>query len=100
KVNPHEVEAEIRRVPGVRDVLVKARQNRLTGNILVAEVVPRSAGPPRSWGSPQEAGNSGPELERSILQHLQQRLQVFKIPRIIKFVPELDMTRTGKKVRS
>ena len=38
KVNPHEVENEIKRQKGVIDVLVKARNNRITGSILTAEV--------------------------------------------------------------
>jgi acyl-coenzyme A synthetase/AMP-(fatty) acid ligase len=86
KVNPHEVEEEIRKVDGVRDVRVSPRANRLTGYILMAEVV-------------KDEAIENDLLEKRILSELQSRLQNFKIPRIVRFVPELQLTRTGKKER-
>jgi acyl-coenzyme A synthetase/AMP-(fatty) acid ligase len=86
KVNPHEVEEEIRKVDGVLDARVKARSNRITGNILTAEVT-------RSGNLPES------DLENTILKHLRESLQEFKIPRLFKFVDKLELTRTGKKER-
>ena len=86
KVNPHEVEEEIRKVEGVLDARVKARANRITGNILMAEITKQNG--------LAEAG-----LEKRILDHLKNSLQEFKIPRIFKFVDKLELTRTGKKER-
>ena len=39
KVHPEEIEAVINQHPGVRMSLVRARQNPITGSIVVAEVV-------------------------------------------------------------
>ena len=87
KVNPHEVEEVIRGVPGVQDVLVGARANRITGNILEAEVV---AG----------AGREERALEDAIRRAVQAVLQPYKVPRIIRFVDAIRSTRTGKKARA
>lgn len=86
KVNPHEVENEIRKVEGVVDVTVKARKNSVTGNIVTAEV------------EKLKKFNSE-KLQEEILAYLKPALQSFKIPRIIKFVDKLDITKTGKKKR-
>lgn len=86
KVNPHEVENQIMQLKGVLDVTVKARANKITGNILVADIVK------------QEELDSI-EFERYISENLKSSLQSWKVPRIIKFVDCLDSTRTGKKVR-
>lgn len=86
KVNPHEVEEEIMRVDGVSQVLVRPRENRITGNLLVADVV-------------KSKEVSEKELERRIIRHLKERLQYWKLPRMIHFVEKLELTKTGKKVR-
>lgn len=86
KVNPHEVEEEIMKIPGVQDVLIKSRANRITGNILEAEIV-------------AVKGANVDDLEIYIQKHLKNNLQNWKVPRIFKFVNEIQKTRTGKKVR-
>jgi len=86
KVNPHEVEDEIKKIDGVVDVIVKARSNRITGNILVAEVKIND-------------GIDKREKEKEITKILEKRLQSWKIPRIFTFVDNIELTRTGKKVR-
>lgn len=80
KVNPTEVEECIRECKGVKDAFVYGRANRITGNIIMGEVVRREES----------------VTEKSIREELQQKLQEFKIPRIIKFVEHLSVTRTGK----
>lgn len=83
KVNPHEVEEVIRSYPGVSDVVVYSKRNSVLGNIICCNIVSLTAS----------------LKEKDIRLYLSQRLQEFKIPRIIKFVDKLDMTRTGKITR-
>jgi len=86
KVNPNEVEEEIKKIRGVIDVRVYSKSNRITGNIIVADVV-------------KEKDIDSEELESMILEYLNNTLQFWKVPRIINFVDSLELTRTGKKVR-
>jgi acyl-coenzyme A synthetase/AMP-(fatty) acid ligase len=86
-VNPTEVEAILNQVPGVIDIAVTGRANKLTGNIIVAEVV-------------KEAGIDEKELTKMIKAYASEHLQSWKTPRIITFVDEIVKTRTGKKGRS
>lgn len=85
-VNPHEVELELFQLPFIVDVIVKARVNRITGNIIAADIIIDN--------SLDEA-----DAKKIIKSHLSTRLQVWKIPRIIKVVDSFPHTRTGKKVR-
>lgn len=87
KVNPHEVETAICQLPWVQDAVVKARSNRITGNILTADIETNTV-----------IDESTAQLE--LIQYLQTILQPFKIPRIIHFVSTLQLTRTGKKDRT
>lgn len=83
KVNPTEVEDALRSYPGVTDARVGSKKNSVLGNLVVAEVVAQP-----------EARN-----EAELRSYLQTKLQEFKIPRVIRFVEALDMTRTGKVKR-
>jgi acyl-coenzyme A synthetase/AMP-(fatty) acid ligase len=83
KVNPLEVEAVLRQHPSVQDVVVSGRPNSVLGSLLEAEVVLHSAG----------------VAEAELRAFLGERLQPFKVPRIIRFVPELKTTFTGKALR-
>jgi acyl-coenzyme A synthetase/AMP-(fatty) acid ligase len=80
KVNPAEVEMALAEHPQVREARVFGRANPVLGKILCAEVVP---------GNP-------PPGEPEIRQFLAARLQPFKVPRVIRLVPSIDKTRTGK----
>ncbi len=80
KVNPEEVEEAIRSCKGIHNVIVYGKENKLIGNIICCEVV--------------RIDNS--LTESSIRNFLSDKLQEFKIPRIIKFVEKLQTTRTGK----
>lgn len=86
KVNPYEVENEIKKINGIIDVLVSSKENKITGNILIAEII-------------IEEGLSEKNIEKEINIILKNKLQPWKIPRIIKFVKELEKTRTEKKLR-
>lgn len=81
KVNPLEVESIILQINGVLQVVVFGKQNSVLGNILCAEVIL------------QESSNLS---EFEIRNFLSGKLQDFKIPRKIKFVDKITITRTGK----
>ena len=85
KVNPGEVENAIMAMEGVRQALVYGKANSILGNVLCADVQ-------------LEEGCTLTELD--IKKALAEQLQDFKIPRRIKFVAEMTMTRTGKIKRS
>lgn len=86
KVNPLEVENVLKEIPEIKDIVVKSRKNSVTGEIIVADVV-------------KEKEVDGKELKKMIKKYASTHLQQWKIPRIIKFVNEIQVTRTGKKVR-
>lgn len=85
KVNPEEVEAALMSVAGIRQSLVYGRSNSVLGNVVCADVV-------LEQGSRLDAVG--------IRQSMQGRLQDFKIPRRIRIVDALPLTRTGKLKRS
>ena len=85
KVNPNEVENIIREIDGVQEVIVYGKANSVLGNILCADV---------------KISPSSNYTELEIKKLLRNYLQDFKIPRRIKFVDELSLTRTGKLKRS
>ena len=85
KVNPGEVEDAIMAMEGVRQALVYGKANSILGSVLCADVQ-------------LEEGFTLTELD--IKKQLASQLQDFKIPRRIKFVEEMSLTRTGKLKRS
>lgn len=113
KVNPREVEAVLRSHPAVQDAAVFGRANSVMGQILVAEVVLKAAEPPGNGeGSTENGSNSQSPLtnphspisapqfcEAQLRVWLGEHLQPFKVPRIIRFVPSLRSTYSGKVKR-
>ncbi len=85
KVNPNEVEMAIMEIKGVRQVMVYGKSNSILGNVLCADVV-------------LEPCTMLKELD--IKKVLSSQLQDFKIPRRIKFVEDISLTRTGKMKRA
>jgi len=81
KVNPLEVESVIQQLPDVIQVMVYGKANSVLGNVLCAEV---------------KLQEFSALSEFSIRQYLSEKLQDFKIPRKIKFVNFISLTRTGK----
>lgn len=84
KVNPGEVEVAIQDIEGVRQAMIYGKANSILGNVLCADVV-------------LEPGFELTELH--IKKVLSSQLQDFKVPRRIKFVGEISLTRTGKMKR-
>lgn len=87
KVHPEEVEAVINRHPEVFVSLVRTRRNPITGAIVTADVALRSG----------EQG--GPRLERELIGFCRSSLAGHKVPAVIKFVPRLAVSETGKLIR-
>lgn len=85
KVNPGEVENILLSIEGVKQVLVYGKANSILGNVLCADIQ-------------LEDGVSLTDVE--IKKTLRSQLQDFKIPRRIKFVVQMSLTRTGKLKRS
>ncbi len=85
KVNPQEVEEILQTISGVEALKVYSKSNSVLGNIVCCDIV----------------CVSGVELQESTIRlYLQTKLQEFKIPRIIRFVDNLETTRTGKLKRN
>ena len=80
KVDPAEVERHLLAHPGVTLARVFGRSNSVTGAILAAEVVAREPG----------------LEEASLRRYLAERLRAPQVPRLIRLVSELELTRTGK----
>ena len=83
-MNPGEVEVTITDIEGVKQALVYGKANSILGNVLCADVV-------------LEPGAELKEID--IKKILGTQLQDFKIPRRIKFVDDILLTRTGKMKR-
>jgi acyl-coenzyme A synthetase/AMP-(fatty) acid ligase len=80
KINPLEVEEEIRKIDGVHDTYVFAKVNSVTGYILCCYIV-----------------RSNMNISESYVRlTLRKKLQEHKIPRLIYFKEFLDTTNTGK----
>jgi len=93
KVHPEEVEAVINRHPQVRASLVRSRKNLITGAIVIADVVLRTA------AADANACDRSDEVKREILAACRQALANYKVPAAIRFVAALDVAATGKSLR-
>jgi acyl-coenzyme A synthetase/AMP-(fatty) acid ligase len=91
KVHPEEVEAAINRHPAVSASLVRARKSPITGAIVAAEVVLKDRSTP--------GGDLTAQIEREILAICRQHLAPHKVPAVIRFVPSLNVSATGKLIR-
>lgn len=99
KVNPHEVEAVLGEHTGVAQVRVFGRKNSVMGNILCAEVV-AVGGQSAKGEAPSAERDSQPLTEVALRAFAAERLQPFKVPRMIRLVDSLATTRTGKLSRT
>ena len=84
KINPHEVEDFLCDHFAVKNALVFGKKNSVLGNILCCDI---------------QVNEGFTVTEDEIRNYLSAQLQDFKIPRRIKFVEEIEITRTGKKTR-
>lgn len=81
KVNPNEIEELLNSHANIIISRVIGKPNSVLGNIIVAEVV----------------SNTKTLSEKQLRVFLNDRIQPFKIPRLISFVDEISLTRSGKK---
>lgn len=83
-INPTEVESVISEISDVIQVIVYGKPNSVLGNILCADIMLKT--------------NS--ELtEIKLREYLKKHLQDFKVPRRVKFVEKITLTRSGKLKR-
>ena len=90
KVHPEEVEAVINQHPRVRMSLVRAKRSPVTGAIVIADVVLKSAAGP---------SRGEPDVKDEILELCRGALPRHKVPATISFVPALAVAATGKLAR-
>lgn len=83
KVNPNEIETHLLKIDGVQQAYVYGKPNSVLGNILYAEIQTYKT---------LEAN----EIRKKLLETLQD----YKVPRMIKIVDKIDVTRTGKIKRT
>lgn len=93
KVHPEEVEAVINRHPSVEMSLVRARKNPITGAVVVADIVAKS-----EHGSAGVTAGSD-AVKNEILENCRRALAAHKVPTVIRFVPSLPVTPSGKLAR-
>jgi acyl-coenzyme A synthetase/AMP-(fatty) acid ligase len=91
KVHPEEVEAVINSHPRVRMSLVRSRRNPITGAVVTADVVLADAA-----GAEPAADE---RIRHEILDACRTMLAPHKVPALIRFVPTLAMSASGKLVR-
>jgi acyl-CoA synthetase (AMP-forming)/AMP-acid ligase II len=91
KVNPEEVEAAINRHPAVWASLVRARKNPITGAIVAADVVLKD--------SSIQDGARVAQTEREIIALCRENVAPYKVPAMIRFVPTLAVSESGKLLR-
>ncbi len=87
KVNPEKVEAVINQHASVHASLVKARKNPITGAVVVADVVLK------------EGVAATPALKDEIISACEGQLAAYEAPALVRFVPALPVTASGKLVR-
>ena len=92
KVHPEEVEAVINRHSGVRMSLVRPQKSAILGALVVADVVAQDS-------ALQGSGSTTEALRHEIRDICIRNLDRHKVPAIIRFVPSLEMTASGKVAR-
>ena len=93
KVHPEEIEAVINSHPLVRMSLVRSRRNPITGAIVAADVVLTDA------AGTQREHSADERIRQEILQACRAALPGYKVPALIRFLPSLEMSASGKLVR-
>ena len=88
RIGPSEVESVLQAHPAVSEAAVVAVPDELRGEVVAAHVVVRPG------------CASGPELARELQDLVKTRFAAHAYPRIVRFVPELPKTPSGKLRRS
>jgi len=88
KVVPEYVEAVIREVEGVGEVIVKPKASGVIGQLVTAEIQPRSP----------DANTAA--LKKQVMAHCRARLEKYQVPALVRFVVEIECNPTGKVNRA
>jgi len=88
-VHPEEVEGCLLGCEGVQFARVTRRKSPFTGELVQAEVVPQ----PNCSLGPEE-------LKKTLIAHCRAELAPYKVPAVVKLVPELEATASGKLKRA
>lgn len=91
KVHPEEVESVISRHIDVQMCVARAKKNRVTGALVVAEVVLKQD----HSGAEKDVSS----IKRDILRMCHESLPAHKVPASIKIVPMLAFSEAGKVLR-
>jgi acyl-coenzyme A synthetase/AMP-(fatty) acid ligase len=91
KVHPEQVEAVISRHPDVHMCVVRAQKNRITGALVVADVVLRRDCTPIEHDETL--------IQSDIMQLCREQLPAHKVPATINIVPMLGLGGAGKVLR-
>lgn len=86
KVNPTLVEAAIRQIPGVAEVIVSGVKNPIAGNLVKATIVPMK-------NFDNEA------IKTSVIEVCRTKLPYYSVPRLFEFVHEIKLTSSSKLKR-
>jgi len=89
KVHPEEVEAIINRHPSVQMSRVMAKASRITGAIVIAQIMPRAG----------LGAIDFPAIEEDVIRMCRRGLPAHKVPARIQFVQTLEVGSSGKLVR-
>ena len=87
KVRPEEVEEALLKLPEVADARVFGAPNPITGFVVAADIV-------------LCRGLEATEARPAILAQLRASLAAYKVPRVVKFVPQISISASGKKIKS
>lgn len=83
RVNINEIEEILNSHPQIELSKIYSKKNSVLGNVLIANVV----------------SNSNAITEKQIKDYLRQKLPEYKIPRIVRFVKNINITNSGKVKR-
>jgi acyl-CoA synthetase (AMP-forming)/AMP-acid ligase II len=88
KVQPEEVESVLLSSGLVNVAFVYPKNNPIMGNIVCADIILTNA------------NSNTKTIKSEILKHCREKLENFKVPGIIKFVEEVEITQSGKLRRN
>jgi len=93
KVHPEEIEEVLNRHPQVQMALARGRKSPITGAIVVADVVLKSA-------DNDSDTRDIMALKQELIEACRRALAAYKVPAAIYIVPSLEVTTSGKLARA
>ncbi|MFT8210422.1 MAG: AMP-binding protein [Symbiopectobacterium sp.] len=90
KVMPEKIEAVLEKSDFVSMAKVSSKKNPILGAIVSAEIVLKKS----------VSHLSNKDIKKEIINFCRDKLESFEIPAIIKFVDQIEINTTGKKIRN